>query len=65
MDATEEEKLSALETINALRKQVKDLERDLAAVTSSRNDFQQKNAELMKQVTFWKKKAEKAEKQAA
>ena len=60
MDATEEEKMSALETINALRKQVKDLERDLAAVTASRNDFQIKNAELMKQVIYWKRKAEKA-----
>jgi ParB-like chromosome segregation protein Spo0J len=65
MDSTEEEKISALDTINMLRKQVKDLERDLSAVTTSRNDFQQKNAELLKQVSYWKKRAEKAEKQAA
>ena len=65
MDATEEEKVSALDTINELRNRIKDLERELAAVTTSRNDFQQKNAELLKQVVYWKKKADQLEKQAA
>ena len=64
MDSTEEEKMSALETINELRKRIKDLERDIAAITTSRNDFQRKNAELMKQVSYWKKVA-KADKAAA
>lgn len=59
MESSEEEKTSALDTINALRKQVKDLERELAAVTASRNDFQQKNAELMRQVNYLKKQLDK------
>jgi ParB-like chromosome segregation protein Spo0J len=59
MESSEEEKTSALDTINVLRKQVKDLERELAAVTASRNDFQQKNAELMRQVNYLKKQLDK------
>jgi ParB-like chromosome segregation protein Spo0J len=65
MDATEEEKVSALDTINELRNRIKDLERELAAVTTSRNDFQLKNSELLKQVVYWKKKADKLENKAA
>jgi hypothetical protein len=58
----EEAKAQVQTTIEELRKEVSNLELQLRAVTSSRNDFQNKNAELLKQVTYWKKRAEKAEK---
>jgi septal ring factor EnvC (AmiA/AmiB activator) len=44
------------------RNQIKALEAELRAVKNSRDQFQQKNAELIKQVSYWRKKAEKAEK---
>jgi ParB-like chromosome segregation protein Spo0J len=44
------------------RNQIKALEAELRAVKNSRDQFQQKNAELIKQVAYWRKKAEKAEK---
>jgi hypothetical protein len=31
-------------------------------MTQSRNEFQNKNAEMIKQMNYWKKRAEKAEK---
>ena len=31
-------------------------------MTQSRNEFQNKNAEMIKQMGYWKKRAEKAEK---
>jgi hypothetical protein len=58
----EEAKAQVQTTIEELRKEVSNLELQLRAVTSSRNDFQNKNAELLKQVTYWKKRAEKANK---
>jgi len=50
------------ETIESLRTQVKDLEFQLRTMTQSRNEFQSKNAEMIKQMAYWKKRAEKAEK---
>jgi cell division protein FtsB len=50
------------ETIESLRAQVKDLEFQLRTMTQSRNEFQSKNAEMIKQMSYWKKRAEKAEK---
>lgn len=50
------------ETIETLRAQVKDLEFQLRTMTQSRNEFQSKNAEMIKQMGYWKKRAEKAEK---
>jgi len=50
------------QTIEELREQVKDLEFQLRTMTQSRNEFQSKNAEMIKQVNYWKKRAEKAEK---
>ena len=50
------------ETIETLRTQVKDLEFQLRTMTQSRNEFQSKNAEMIKQMAYWKKRAEKAEK---
>lgn len=54
------------ETINAqfegLRSQIAGLEAELKAVKNSRDQFQAKNADLIKQVNYWRKRAEKAEK---
>ena len=50
------------QTIEELREQVKDLEFQLRTMTQSRNEFQNKNAEMIKQMNYWKKRAEKAEK---
>jgi hypothetical protein len=50
------------ETIESLRAEVKDLEFQLRTMTQSRNEFQNKNAEMIKQMAYWKKRAEKAEK---
>ena len=63
LPASEDAKIEVAATLEDLRKQVASLESQLRAVTSSRNDFQNKNAELIKQVTYWKRRAEKADKQ--
>ena len=62
MDQDDEAKVEVANTIEDLRAQVKDLEIQLKSVTISRNDFQNKCAEAIKQVSYWKKRAEKAEK---
>lgn len=59
MEASPEEKAAAEETIASLRTQVRTLEAELAAVKNSRDQYQAKNAELIKQVNYWRKKAEK------
>lgn len=64
MDTNDEAKAQVESTIEELRAQVKDLEMQLRAVTISRNDFQNKFAETVKQVAYWRKRAEKAEKAA-
>lgn len=61
----EDAKAEIEETIDGLRSQVSSLELELRAVTQSRNDYQQKNSDLIKQVTYWKRRAEKAEKATA
>lgn len=58
---SEDAKAEVQETIETLREQVKSLELQLAAVTASRNEFQNKNAEMIKQMAYWKRRAEKAE----
>lgn len=54
------------EIINAqfetLRSQITGLEAELKAVKNSRDQFQAKHADLIKQVNYWRKRAEKAEK---
>lgn len=50
------------ETIESLREEIKSLEFQLRTMTQSRNEFQSKNAEMIKQMNYWKKRAEKAEK---
>jgi hypothetical protein len=58
---SEEAKAEVQETIESLRAQVASLERQVDALTASRNEFQNKNAEMIKQMAYWKKRAEKAE----
>ena len=60
MVGTEEEKQAAAETIDSLRAQVKTLEAELASVKISRDDYQNKCSELIRQVNYWKKEASKA-----
>lgn len=65
MDASEEEKLQAAETITELRERVRVLEIELDAVKGSRDTYMRENAELKKQVKYWRNQAEKAAKAAA
>lgn len=60
MAGSDEEKQEAADTIESLRSQLKAVEAELNAVKLSRDDYQMKNAELVKQVNYWKKRAEKA-----
>lgn len=60
MDASEEEKLLASETISDLRARVRTLEAENDAVKSQRDGYLRENAELKKQVSYWRKQAEKA-----
>lgn len=62
---SEQAKFEIHETLDDYRAQIKNLERELLAVIQSRNDYQQKNSDLIQQVTYWKRRAEKAEKLAA
>jgi uncharacterized ParB-like nuclease family protein len=62
---SEEAKAEIEETLDSLRGRVSSLEMELRAVTQSRNDYQQKNSDLIQQVTYWKRRAEKAEKATA
>lgn len=52
-------------TIKELRDRIRQLELELESVTKSRNEFQNKSAEAIKQVAYWKRRAEKSEKIAA
>jgi ParB-like chromosome segregation protein Spo0J len=63
MDATPEEKAQAEETIADLRIQLKTVTAELNAIKVSRDQYQAKAAEMAKQITYWKKRAEKAESQ--
>ena len=59
MDVSEEDKTKALETMEELRAIIKKQEAEIRVLTNSRDQFQAKNAELIKQVTYWRKRAEK------
>ena len=59
LPASEEAQAEVQETIETLRDQVKELEAQLSSMTKSRDEFMSKNAEMLKQINYWKKKAEK------
>jgi len=60
MDATDEEKELAQETIEELRTTVKNLTLELDAVKRSRDQFQRECAELKKQVKMYQNQLKKA-----
>jgi vacuolar-type H+-ATPase subunit I/STV1 len=60
MDVSEEDKRSAQELIDELRATIKSQEAQIKGLTASRDAYQQKNAELLKQVNYWKKQVPKA-----
>ncbi len=62
LPVSEKARTEVQETIESLRAEVKDLEFKLRTMTQSRNEFQNKNAEMIKQLNYWKKRAERAEK---
>ena len=62
LPVSEKARTEVQETIEQLRAEVKDLEFKLRTMTQSRNEFQNKNAEMIKQLTYWKKRVERAEK---
>jgi DNA invertase Pin-like site-specific DNA recombinase len=65
MDELPEAQAEIEQTLEELRENIKQLEIELAAVTKSRNEYQNRAAEAIKQVQYWKRRAEKAERQAA
>lgn len=65
MDDLPEAQAEVEQTLEELRTTIKNLEIELAAVTKSRNEYQNRAAEAIKQVQYWKRRAEKAERQAA
>ena len=60
LPVSEEARAEVKETIESLREQVRELEVKLKSVTQSRDEFMSKNAEMLKQITYWKRRAEKA-----
>ena len=61
MVLSEDEK-KVVDELSALRKQIKVLEAELQIVKNSRDQFQNKNAELIKEVNYWRNKCRKLEK---
>jgi ElaB/YqjD/DUF883 family membrane-anchored ribosome-binding protein len=59
MEGTEEEKQEAQSIITELRETIKSLEAQVKGLTASRDAYQSKNAELLKQVNYWKKQGQK------
>ena len=59
MDGTPEEKKQAQSIIEEQAERIKSLEAQVKGLTSSRDAYQLKNAELIKQVNYWKKQAQK------
>lgn len=61
LDATEEEKNLAEQTIKELREQVRILEIELIAVKKSRDQYQNENAQMKKQIAMLQKKLKSQE----
>lgn len=60
MDASEEEKTAAAQTIAELRERVRCLEIEVGALKASRDTYMRESNERMKQINYWRKQAEKA-----
>lgn len=59
MEGTAEEKKKAQQIIEEQAELIKSLEAQVKGLTASRDSYQVKNAELIKQVNYWKKQAQK------
>jgi ParB-like chromosome segregation protein Spo0J len=59
MEGTPEEKKKAQEIIEEQAERIKALEAQVKGLTASRDSYQLKNGELIKQVNYWKKQAQK------
>jgi hypothetical protein len=57
-EATPEEKVQLSETMEQLRATIKTQEAEIVALKSSRDSLQQKNADMLKLLAYWKKRAE-------
>ena len=64
MDVTPEQKKMAKQTIEELRSDNKRLEQELESMTVSRNGYMRENAEMKKQLNWYKKQLQKFEKEA-
>jgi hypothetical protein len=60
LEIDDEEKITIQETVESLRAEVFRLQSLLDAMTISRNDFQQKAADAINQIKYWKRRAEKS-----
>ena len=60
LPVSKEAQAEVQETIESLREQVRELEVQLASVTQSRDEFMSKNSEMIKQINYWKRRADKA-----
>lgn len=60
MDASEEEKTAAAQTIAELRERVRVLEIEVDALKASRDAYMREAGEKQKQINYWRKQAEKA-----
>lgn len=60
MDASEEEKTAASQTIAELRERVRVLEIEVSALKASRDTYMRESSEKQKQISYWRKLAEKA-----
>ena len=60
MDASEEEKTAASQTIAELRERVRILEIEVSALKASRDTYMRESSEKQKQISYWRKLAEKA-----
>lgn len=65
MDATPEQKKMAEQTIEELREENKRLEQALDSMTISRDSYMRENAEMKKQLVWYKKQLKKFEKEVA
>jgi hypothetical protein len=59
MDATPEQKKQAAETIADLRAENERLERELESVKISRDSYMKQNAEMQKQINYYKRELKK------
>lgn len=65
MDASPEQKKMAEQTIEELREENKRLEQELESMTISRDSYMRENAEMKKQLVWYKKQLKKFEKEVA